>query len=103
MEKDSRTDRDLLIQTLDRVDRSLVIVIELFKSISNAQAIQSRLILDFIEDQKVYRAKREEGEIMSTKQKIEAELNKRSFTTYFVDRVLPALIIAAILWFMKAY
>lgn len=99
----SESDRDLLIRTLDRVDRSLVIVIELFKSISNNQAIQNRLILEFIEDQKAYRTKREEGEVMNTKQKIEAELNKRSFTTYFIDRVLPALIIAAILWFMKAY
>lgn len=87
----------------DEFLKAFQIAIEMFKSISNSIAVQNKITLELIEDLRRYRAEREKKELLNTDQKIEAAIKKNSFLTYFVDRVLPAIIIAVVLWIMKEF
>lgn len=89
----------------------MAIVIEIFKSISNQNALNARLIMEFIEDLKKYRAERESREqngesgvstTQRVEQRVESALKSRlAFVYWFIDRAAPGIVIAIILAVLK--
>jgi hypothetical protein len=89
----------------------MAMVIEIFKSISNQNALNARLIMEFIQDLKKYREARESREqngesgvntTQRVEQRVEAALKSRlAFLYWFIDRAAPGIVIAIILAVLK--
>jgi len=89
----------------------MAVVIEIFKSISNQNALNARLIMEFISDLKQYRESREKREAdgesgvnttQRVEQRVEAAFKSRLALLYwFIDRAAPGVVIAIILAILK--
>jgi len=77
-------------------------IVELFRSISNQIAINNQLVINFIEEQKTYRAEREKRDQerqLTTAERIEVAIRKEKtgLWEFIRDRIIPALVIAIVL------
>jgi len=91
-----------IVRILERVDRTFSTVATMFQAISNNQAIQNKLILEFIEDMKSYRVAREEKEVNKLTDKFNAVINQRfGLLWWVVDKIAPGVGLALVLALLK--
>ena len=91
-----------IIRILERVDRTFSTVATMFQAVSNNQAIQNKLILEFIEDMKAYRMTREDKEGHKLTDKFNAVINQRfGLIWWLIDKIAPGVGIALVIAFLK--
>lgn len=91
-----------IIRILERVDRTFSTAATMFQAISNNQAVQNKLILEFIEDMKAYRLAREDKEVHKLTDKFNAVINQRfGLLWWVVDKIAPGVGIALVIALLK--
>jgi len=91
-----------VIRILDRIDRTFSTIATMFQAISNNQAVQNKLILEFIDDMKAYRIAREDKEVHKLTDKFNAVINQRfGLLWWFVDKIAPGVGIALVIALLK--